>query len=201
MAVMETLFDFYAIRELEINLVSAVSTSGTGNLAIAVTSGPIEDDTFKAGGLSQQQILEHQCSCAGSTGVPMALLYKYHGTKLFVTTSRGSPAIADYIQAYFFASAISIAASTTYGTLVVKGVVDFYCNTEINTNPVLEEDRIWRRFTYQKWLTYAHSPGYDGISALEFHRRYKEPLRNKALRDSIVVKPDPRPFEVEEKKA
>jgi len=201
LGVMETLYDFYALRNLMIQYVPTVSTNAIGALALAVTSGPIEDTTFASGGLGPRQVLEHNFSCAGNVFIPLCLEYSYGGTKTFVTTSTGSPPVFEYIQAYLFGSLTAGLASTYYGDVVVSGTVDFYKTTEININPVLAEQRLWERFCYYEWLTYYHSPDYDGISARDFLRKYLSQIRTREARKLIHTTREPHPYCVDDVKS
>jgi len=200
LAVLETLYDNYCFRELTFSYIPTVGTNTPGTIGLCVSVEPLQDTTLAAAGITFAQVLEHSCATGVTVNMPTHFTYKCHGTKTYVTTSVGATIIDQYAQGYLFCSGTGLQVSIPLGNIVVSGVIDLYTSSEVNTNPVLQEELIWKRYCFREWWQYYHSGHFDGIKPLEFYQRYCAALRVREARKLIRVQVEPVPFSVEEKK-
>jgi hypothetical protein len=132
----EEMYQFYAYRNLTVWFVPEQGTAAVGSLALGLMQD-WNEDTSNFATPTKQQVMEFKPSLFTQIGLPCKLQYLHRGSKLW-TTSVSNSQPGDLSQQIAAVAVLAGAtASTTYGSLYVEGVIDFYRQSPVQSNPSL----------------------------------------------------------------
>jgi len=135
LANLEELYQYYAIRQLQIQYIPTVGS----NTSVSVATGVEQSYDASAAVTynSQQKVLELTPSVLAPAWQSASMTYRHTGSKLWRTTTVGAGTAEEYVQALLECVLLGHAASTTYGQLRMEYVIDFYKPTPVESNPSL----------------------------------------------------------------
>jgi hypothetical protein len=134
----EEMYQWYAIRELEITYCPLISTSTSVGYNLGISNN-FSDSVQSLGTPTAQDINELSPSMSGPVYAPQTMCFRHTGKKLWSTSSDTGSNALEYIQFILqcFLDGTPV-ASTVYGKLRVVGVVDFYKQCPpFSTDPAL----------------------------------------------------------------
>jgi hypothetical protein len=190
LAVLGTMYGWYAYRDLTLTYVPACPSNTAGLLSLSLDMN-MNIDSLSAG-LTQEQVLEHECAGGTTVWNPMSIRIKFNGTKLWSTTSLvDTAALSEFFQFQLYAAMSTVPAGGQFGSLVFSGIVDFYEMSQIHTaNPVLDEQEVWNKFCHEKWLKFLLStPEAERIKFPEFLKRYRDKIISNERRRYSLTDP------------
>jgi len=134
---LEELFQYYAIRELQIQYIPAVGSTTAVAVALGVSQDALDATGAVVSYTTQQKVLELTPSVLTPAWQSAMMTYRHNGVKVWRTSSTSAGSSDDYLQAALIAVLLGNAASTTYGQLRMQYVIDFYKPTPVESSPSL----------------------------------------------------------------
>jgi len=120
----ESIFQFYAIREVRFTYVPAVGATTNAQCAFGVAQDSQIGTAIPAP--TQTQILELNTSILVPAWQVATMTYTHTGTKLWECYAASAEEVDTKIQATIGSVLLGGIASTTYGQFYVEYVIDFY---------------------------------------------------------------------------
>jgi len=141
------LFQFYALREVQVMYIPVCGSTTAGMLALAVVQDYPEESKFTT--LTLQKTLELTPSTASSVWQTNSMTYCHRGTKLWQCSSATGEA-QDYDQAALAGALYGTSESTVYGQIFLQYVIDFYKPTAALATPARERYETSQRLLHEK---------------------------------------------------
>lgn len=143
---LEELFQYYAIRTIQIMYSPEVATTKSVSVAIGVSQDN-ESMVSNVSAPTQQQLLELTPAMKCPAYQPASIEYKHTGTRVWKTSSTNDTTdYSDYEQLTLGCtlSGADLATSVQYGSLWLSYVIDFYKPCPVQSNPALLRRRAER---------------------------------------------------------
>jgi len=189
---LEGLFQFYAIRELQILYSPEVATSKSVSVCIGLLQDIEADGDSGLSAPTQQELLELTPAMKTAAYQPASITYRHTGTRIWSTTQQSSAVYEGRIQAAIGAAltGADLATSLQLGSLWLSFVIDFY-----KPSPVIASvARLERQIALLKLRQSGHFSGLPQWLQKSESRLHKTEEFKAESSDSELVELQPVPF-------
>lgn len=125
----EDMFQFYAIRELQLHYLPSVGTETGGSFAFALEN----EVNATLSPVTQQTIMQYPSCCITQIWQPATARYVHTGSKVWSPYTGASTPAFDIFQLEMIGCFNATLSAATYGNLFVEYVIDFYLAAPIDS--------------------------------------------------------------------
>lgn len=140
-----SLFTKYCIRSLRLTYINIVGSSTAGNIVFAIAEDPMSQALSLPNPVTPKSISEFRHVREIPVNLPSKNMinYNYNGKFLFYVDPANSEDDRFTAQMMILAVGNGVSASSTYGKLMVEGVIDFYGPNNVTSPPSIEFKEEW----------------------------------------------------------
>jgi len=175
-----SLFTKYCIRSLSITYINIIGTAVAGNMVISICEDPLSQSLALPSPVTAKSISEFRHSREIPLNLPTqnCINYKYDGRLLYYVDPASSEDSRFTAQLAIFGVGNGVAASSTYGKLQIRGIIDYYAPNNVASPPSMQGESL------QRWID-MRSGKQRLMSILELRERSSPTLRLQSLEEKF----------------